>query len=84
MEKLHFKTNWQYTPFLEGKELEEGDVVNVEFDDGKVLENVTIGIRDSPTTILGSMEIPRKFPFITVDGETIELWNQEIKLCRMR
>jgi len=65
MEKIIFKTNWQYTPFLEGKELKDGDIVNIKRLEPKLktLESVEVQIEKKFTNVYG-VSIPQKIPYI--------------------
>lgn len=82
MEKLIFKTNWQYTPYLEGKELQNGTLVNLTLADGTLFNHVQIEIEKEYANVHG-VKIPRKIPVALLpEGQKFKLNSRNSKLTR--
>lgn len=82
MENLNFKTNWQYTPFLQGEELTDGTLVNLSLSDGTPYNNIRIEIEESYADIHG-VKIPRKTPIALLpEGQRLKLDSKNSKLIR--
>ncbi len=81
MKQIVFKTNWQYTPFLEDEELTDGTSIDLEYE-GKLYEGIKVDVEVSYAYVYG-VNLPKKVPFVILPTqEKVQLTSKNVKARR--